>query len=101
MKSIHGSNKTYVGVTNCLKRRIRQHNGELKGGARYTKRFKPWSFAAVFQFRSRTDALKVEWRVKHLRSKKDGKGLDGTIARVYRHGSEKLGFCRVSTSCLS
>jgi len=31
------SNRVYTGQTNCWKRRIRQHNGELKGGARYTK----------------------------------------------------------------
>lgn len=30
------TNKSYTGQTNNFERRIRQHNGELKGGARYT-----------------------------------------------------------------
>ena len=28
--------KTYLGVTNNINRRIRQHNCEIKGGAKYT-----------------------------------------------------------------
>lgn len=31
--------KTYIGYTTNLKRRIRQHRGEIKGGARYTSRW--------------------------------------------------------------
>ena len=43
MKSWHvylifNENYTYIGATNNLKQRIRKHNGEIKGGAKYTTR---------------------------------------------------------------
>ena len=33
---IYNKNKSYVGITNNLNKRIRQHNGMIKGGAKYT-----------------------------------------------------------------
>ena len=61
---------TYVGVTNDMKRRLRQHNGEIKGGARYTTLNKHrgtlgrWVLAfLVTGFTKRSDALKLEWRL--------------------------------------
>ena len=34
------NNYTYLGITNNSNRRLRQHNREIKGGAKYTKLFK-------------------------------------------------------------
>lgn len=88
-----GTKRSYVGVTNDPMRRIRQHNGSLQGGAKYTTKFGPWSFHAIFRFDSRHDALSVEWKVKHRKSKSDGpSGLDSIVRRIYRHGSTKGGF---------
>lgn len=39
--------RTYIGCTNNLKRRLRQHNGEIKGGARATQTSRPWTFFCV------------------------------------------------------
>lgn len=44
------SNKSYTGQTNNFQRRIRQHNGEIKGGARYT-RHKTGKFVPIFHVR--------------------------------------------------
>jgi predicted GIY-YIG superfamily endonuclease len=73
------SNKTYVGYTNNPKRRIRQHNGELSGGARYTTSaianspvVNPWDFAVIITtsdaFEKRT-ALSLEWYIKYVSRK--------------------------------
>jgi len=61
-------NRTYVGYTPKPKRRIRQHNQEIVGGARYTKRFgnKSWEFLAIVHgLPNKINALQCEWRLKH------------------------------------
>lgn len=70
---------TYVGYTNNPCRRIRQHNGELAGGAKYTTRYgrkvgqdgQPyggWEFAALISNPSplfdNKIALSLEWHMK-------------------------------------
>ena len=64
---------TYVGYTVSPTKRIRQHNCEIKGGARYTKRHGPdWSFVLVLTsptFDSHR-GLSFEWHMKaHGRKK--------------------------------
>ena len=38
----NASGRTYVGFTNEPQKRLRQHNGEIKGGARKTRMGRPW-----------------------------------------------------------
>ena len=59
------SRRTYVGATVDLSRRLRQHNGELCGGARRTSASGPWSVDCyVSGFRNWREALQFEhaWR---------------------------------------
>lgn len=58
---------TYIGSTHALDRRLRQHNGLIKGGAQRTKRAQgTWRRAAfVHGFASRTEALRFEWAWQH------------------------------------
>lgn len=55
----------YVGMTTDPKRRLRQHNGEIKGGGRYTSRLRPWRLRAVWgPYADRSEALKAERALK-------------------------------------
>ena len=70
------NSKTYVGITNNFKRRIRQHNNEIKGGARYTKCFKgngEWTLYLYIPNLSKSIALSIERKIKHMRHKSIGK----------------------------
>ena len=67
------NNRTYNGYTNNLKRRLRQHNQEIKGGAKYTKLSgnKTWFIIAyVTGFPDMRNALQCEWRIKHPDNKR-------------------------------
>ncbi|CAA3018052.1 Hypothetical predicted protein [Olea europaea subsp. europaea] len=47
--------KTYVGVTYNFSRRLKQHNGELKGGAKASRAGRPWICACLVQgFRNKS-----------------------------------------------
>ncbi|KAF0904404.1 hypothetical protein E2562_034484 [Oryza meyeriana var. granulata] len=41
--------RTYVGVTTDFPRHLRQHNGELKGGAKASSAGRPWSLACLIE----------------------------------------------------
>ena len=61
------SRKTYIGASVDVNRRLRQHNGELKGGARATHWGRPWLRVCHVQgFPSERTALQFEWRWKSL-----------------------------------
>jgi predicted GIY-YIG superfamily endonuclease len=54
-------NKTYIGSTNNFTKRIRQHNSELSGGARYTHG-DHWQPIIIFTgFISKNQALRFEY----------------------------------------
>jgi len=82
--------RTYVGVTNDIGRRIRQHNGHLAGGARSTTAFRPWFVHSLFQMPTRREALSLEWQIKHRRRPSDGPGVLGRVAAAERLAR---GFC--------
>ena len=60
-------NSLYCGITTNLERRVKQHNGKLSGGAKYTRGRRPVELLAYKTMESRSDASKAEWSFKQLR----------------------------------
>lgn len=67
--------RTYVGVTTNLGRRVRQHNGLLRGGAKAT-RGRQWRVAAVVSgLVGRSEAQRLEWALHHPRRAAKKRGV--------------------------
>lgn len=56
----------YTGITTDLARRLRQHNGELTGGARYTRSRQPVHLVWHRACDTRSEAAREEYRVRRL-----------------------------------
>lgn len=88
--------KTYVGYTIEPTRRLRQHQGILKGGAKYTSQKSDWDYLAIIaspEFTYNT-ALSFEWHVKHIKQY----GINGRIisllkTMLYNKKFEKNSYC--------
>ncbi len=60
--------RSYVGIAVDVARRLRQHGGELVGGARTTRAGRPWRLVAWYgPFADRGGATRAERSVKALR----------------------------------
>ena len=70
------NNYTYLGITNNSTKRLRQHNGEIKGGAKYTHSFKGdgiWVYYLKIKNLTKIEALSIERTAKNKRKKAIGK----------------------------
>lgn len=77
------NNRTYLGITNSPNRRIRQHNGDIKGGAKYTHSFKGdgyWNYKLHITNLSKSEALSIERTIKNKRNQFRGK--DGLSKKI-------------------
>lgn len=65
-------NSLYCGITSNFNRRLRQHNGEISGGAKYTQGRNPCTLAYIEMVDSKSTALKREIQIKkYSKSKKE------------------------------
>ena len=77
-------NLTYIGASNDPFQRLKRHNGELSGGAKSTKGKGKWEiFLLLSGFKSYSEAMSCEWRLKHPlgKNRRMAKytGVDGKI----------------------
>ena len=94
-----GKQKTYVGVTPDLDRRLRQHNGEMSGGAAATTG-RRWERAChVRGFPDVRAALQFEWRWKQI-SRRLFRGGEGPLERRLRALQELLALDRPTTAAV-
>lgn len=56
----------YCGITNHLEKRIKQHNGELVGGAKYTRANGPCELVYQEDAKDRSAASKREYEIKSM-----------------------------------
>jgi putative endonuclease len=66
----HHTGKYYVGSTEDLARRLREHNGELPNPGTSTVAGRPWELVFHAGYPSRTKALEAERFVKKMKSKR-------------------------------
>lgn len=59
-------NSLYCGITNNLTKRLRQHNGELAGGAKYTKVRQPCQLVYSEESANRSHASQREYTIKQF-----------------------------------
>ena len=80
-------NYSYVGMTNDFTRRLRQHNGEIKGGARYTSKRTDWYPVLIIDgFQDMKSAMQCEWRLKHFaRGHGSVRGVKGKLKYLSKY----------------
>jgi putative endonuclease len=62
--------RTYVGISTDLERRLDQHNGIVAGGARSTRPGRPWKVGVTYgPYETRSEALRIEGEVKRKRGR--------------------------------
>ena len=64
LKCVDGS--LYCGITNNIEKRLKQHKGEIKGGAKYTHSHWPCKLVYEEKSVSRSDASKREAIIKKM-----------------------------------
>ena len=72
----------YCGITNNIEKRLKQHKGEIKGGAKYTRSHWPCKLVYKEKSASRSEALQREVIIKKM-SKDEKQALINLVSEKY------------------
>lgn len=82
------NNSIYTGITTDVKRRMEEHFGKDKNGAKYTKSHNPQKLECVWESENKVMASKLEYRIKKLtKSQKEDLIKNNNLEKYF---SEKL-----------
>lgn len=81
---IQNKGSTYAGVSPDPVKRLRKHNGEISGGAKYTlSRGSGWThICLVHGFQTKIQALQFEWASKHV-PPRDAGGVINRLKKLF------------------
>ncbi len=82
---------TYAGISPDPVQRLRKHNGEISGGAKYTlSKGSGWEhICLVHGFQDKIQSMQFEWAVKHVAPRNVG-GIESRIKKlIYILNKEK------------
>ncbi|CAE6223314.1 unnamed protein product [Arabidopsis arenosa] len=95
--------KTYVGITTDFARRLKQHNGEIRGGAKASSAGRPWLCACIitgFTCLSQASSFESQWKIfsRKLPRRKKGEEISQSDA-LLQHRRRALEKVEESLEC--
>ena len=94
------NNSLYTGIAADIEKRIRQHLGEIKGGAKYTKSHKPIQLVSLWKTESESGARRLEIAIKALSRKEKEILVEGNIG-IFRDNLSEYDFAKESINELN
>lgn len=73
------SNTLYIGQTNNLEKRLKEHESKTTKSAKYMKYFSSFELVYIESYSTRSEAMKREWQLKHWTKKEKEALIAGTM----------------------
>lgn len=96
------NNYLYIGITNNLERRLKEHKQGT--GSKFVRTWRPFELAKVIPCKDGIEARKLEYRMKRLKRDKKLESLELKIEAVQRKGfilDKELADAKIANSVLN